>query len=396
MANPVVNVAFISDDNYVAHLAVTIISMLENIGRDHRSSERPSVDIYILDAGIAPRSRDLLLRSISGNASQCRLSWSITFSRVSVPESLNVSGGALRYLNRSIFAKLYLPELLPPQVQKIIFLDSDLLVLRDVLDLWFTDVRGAVLAATRDSLPSNVIRSMYPADVTWKPDWKVANTGVMILDIGQLRLKEAHKELIEIATRYSLPFLEQDAWNLYCRGDWFELDERWNVNMMAHVDASMNGQLRSREVLENAFVVHFCGKPKPWDCKLRLPWAEQYYERLASTAWDGSFPKNESPERIEAEKYLFTFKTLCRLTEPGTRGMKERQLLPTLHRALVDFAGTNAPDLARLRSVLPSPEFTTAIEMIEQRATVSRTVYEQFDPKVYLNEICHEISTHED
>ena len=48
-----------------------------------------------------------------------------------------------------IFAKLYLTELLPPQVERIIFLDSDLLVFRDLLDLWFTDTGGKILAAAR-------------------------------------------------------------------------------------------------------------------------------------------------------------------------------------------------------------------------------------------------------
>jgi lipopolysaccharide biosynthesis glycosyltransferase len=215
----------------------------------------------------------------------------------------------------------------------------------------------------------------------------------MILDIGQLRHRDAHKDLIEIATRYSLPFLEQDAWNLYCQGEWFELDSRWNVNLMAYTDSALSGDLWSREVLESPFVVHFCGKPKPWDCKLRLPWAEQYYELLASTRWKGRFPKNESAERIEAEKCVFGFKVRCRSTESSRRrGETERRFLPRLQRALVDSSGTITTDLRDLRSVLVSPEFTTALDFIEQRAKISRDVYDRFDPKVFLNEICRELS----
>jgi lipopolysaccharide biosynthesis glycosyltransferase len=393
MADEIVNVAFISDDNYVAHLTVSVVSMLEHIGCNHRSSEELCVNIHILDAGIAPKSRDLLLRSVSENACECRLSWSINFVPVSIPESLNMSGAALRYFNRSVFAKLYLIELLPPQIQKVIFLDSDILVLGDVLDLWFTDIRGKALAAAADSLPFD-FGLIYPAGVNWQQNWKIANAGVMILDIAQLRSKEAHKDLIDIATRYSLPFLDQDAWNIYCQGDWFELDGRWNVNVMAHTDSSMKGDQRSRELLDDPFVLHFCGKPKPWDCRLRPPWAEKYYQRLATTQWAGLFPKSGSPERIEAEKSVLSLKLWCRSVESSqSRGEKERQFLPSLHRALVNPAGAGITDLNGLQLLLATPEFTTALDIIEQRATTSSRIYEKFDLNVYLNEICQEIGS---
>jgi lipopolysaccharide biosynthesis glycosyltransferase len=392
MSDHVVNVAFISDDNYVAHLAVSIGSMLEQIGCNHRSSEESCVNIYILDAGIAPKSRELLLRSITENASQCRLSWSIIFIQVSVPESLNISGGALRYLNRAIFAKLYLVELLPPEIKKIIFLDSDLLVLRDVMDLWFTDIQGKVMAATSDNLPFD-IRLVYPPDVPWQQNWKIANTGVMILDIDQLRRREAHEDLIGIATKHSLPFLEQDVWNLYCQGDWFELDDRWNVNLMGRTDFSTGGDRRSREVLENPFIVHFCSKPKPWDCRLRLSWAEEYYQRLANTPWAGLFPKSGSPEKIEAEMCVFVLKVWCRSAESSRRrGEKERAFLPRLQRALMDSTGKDITNLADLRLTVPPAEFTAALDIIEQRIALRRKIYDKFDLKLYLQEICQEIS----
>jgi lipopolysaccharide biosynthesis glycosyltransferase len=390
MAAHVINIAFISDDNYVAHLTVTIISMLEHIGANHPSSERSTLNIYILDAGIAPASRDMLLRSVAGNAGQCRLSWSITFTPVSIAETLHVSGRALPYLNRSIFAKLYLTELLPPQVQKIIFLDSDLLVRRDVMDLWFTDIRGKVLAAAKDLITPEMIKLLYPDEVTWKLDWKVANTGVMVLDIRQLRDRQAHKELLDIATRHPLPFLEQDAWNLYCQGDWFELDRRWNVTMMTVMDAVGLGANPTGS-LDYPFIVHFCGKPKPWDCKLsaRLPWVDQYYKRLATTAWGGRFPKNESAERIEAEKCVFGLRIMSRHIESGQgRGENEKRFLPTLHRALVRSIGSITTDSTRPAA----PEFTDAFDLIHKRVAIGRNIYARFDSKVFLNELCQELA----
>jgi len=394
MATDTVNIAFISDDNYVAHLTVSIISMLENIGRNHPSSEQSTLDIYILDAGITPKSREMLLQSVAGNATQCRLRWSITFAEVSIPECLSVSGAVLRYFNRTVFAKLYVTELLPAHIHKVIFLDSDLLVRGDVMDLWFTDIRGKILAAAPDSLTADMISLLYPPDVLWKPDWKVANAGVMILDIGELRRRGAHKDLLDIATRHRLPLLDQDAYNLYCQGDWFELDGRWNVNMMNVIDyIGLAGD--SRQFLEVPFVVHFLGKPKPWDCKLsaRLPWVDQYYKRLASTPWKGLFPKNESAERIEAEKCVLSLKVLSRRIESKHgRTENERRFLPRLHRALARATAVIKIDSTRPWSALAAPEFTGAFDLIQRRAAIGRNIYQTFDTKVYLSETCEELA----
>ena len=208
-----------------------------------------------------------------------------------------------------------------------------------------------------DGLTPETIKLIYPADIDWKLDWQVANTGVMILDISQLRSREADKDLLDIATRHRLPFLEQDCWNLYCQGDWLELDGRWNLTMMTVMDyIGMGGD--PGKIPQSPFIVHFCGKPKPWDCKLsaHLPWIDQYYKRLATTQWGGLFPKNESAERIEAAKCILGLKMLSRQVESGQGPEEnERRFLPSLRRTLARSISTIRTDSPLPWSASTSP-----------------------------------------
>jgi glycosyltransferase-like protein LARGE len=100
------------------------------------------------------------------------------------------------YAGKYAFLKLILPELLPPSVDRILCLDTDLLVLSSLRPLWqqFQHFEDDVLAALVDNLsdwyiPNQLQEHPWPA-----PKPRGLNTGVMLLRLDRMRARGWRQE----------------------------------------------------------------------------------------------------------------------------------------------------------------------------------------------------------
>ena len=124
----VVPIACAVDHSYVLPLAVMLESLTQHL--------RPGLhaELYLIHAGLPQSS----LSSVSS-----------IIETHSIPLSgaqLSAAPRAPRF-PREASAPLLLPELLPPDVERILFLDADMLVLQDLANLWETPLDDHVLAA---------------------------------------------------------------------------------------------------------------------------------------------------------------------------------------------------------------------------------------------------------
>ena len=172
---------------------------------------------------------------------------------------------------------LLLPELLPASLEKILFLDADLLVLDDLTQLWEVSLGGRVLAAATDNaipLCGSPRGVKHTARLEIPENTPYFNAGVMLIHLDEWRRREVTKrafEYLRLAGR-GADFLHQEALNAVLWNDWLRLDPRWNVpgslagRCCQPAQANGNG---------SAAIVHFAGRFKPW----RAPVGGFYYSR---------------------------------------------------------------------------------------------------------------------
>ena len=149
------------------------------------------------------------------------------------------------------WARIQLGELLPPRVARCIWLDTDILVGRDLVELWDMPLQGNSIAmAINDKMPPEVVayvRSIGIDPTRWH------NAGVQLIDVDAWRRGSAMVELMRC--KRSLPpvlwFHDQDLLNKYFAGRILTLDPSWNRRDVAYLP---EGQL-----------LHFAGSPKPWE-----------------------------------------------------------------------------------------------------------------------------------
>jgi lipopolysaccharide biosynthesis glycosyltransferase len=184
----------------------------------------------------------------------------------------------------STMDRLLLPELLP-DIDRVVYLDTDMLVLGDVAELGSLDLRGRPIAA-RDSIVSEASewqRAGHRLDAEEALELRrsmarrhgfghrALNAGVLVMDLARMRRDGFTATVLGWVERFGLH--DQDAMLAYAGPDRLALDARWNA--MPVLD----------DVREPS-LIHWASFGKPWDENLTYAkehWAG-YAERLRDRA----------------------------------------------------------------------------------------------------------------
>ncbi|KAF5731503.1 hypothetical protein HS088_TW18G00181 [Tripterygium wilfordii] len=170
------------------------------------------------------------------------------------------------------YARIYLADIIPTHVKRVIYLDSDLVVIDDIEKLWEVNLEDKVLAAP-EYCHANFIE--YFTNIFWA-DRKLAeafngrnpcyfNTGVMIMNVEKWR-EGGYTEKVEIwmgvqkqKRIYHLgslpPFL------LVLAGNIKGVDHRWNQHGLG--GDNIEGKCRNLHPGPIS-LLHWSGKGKPW------------------------------------------------------------------------------------------------------------------------------------
>ena len=130
-------VVFAVNEFFVPYLSVAIESIIENVSKDRH------YDIIVLTRDITPASMLTLTRQAKGdNVGIGFLDVDAALGNRTLPQH--------GHFRPETYYRLLAPSLLP-NVEKAIYLDSDLVVCGDLAELYDVDVTGHLLAATRDA-----------------------------------------------------------------------------------------------------------------------------------------------------------------------------------------------------------------------------------------------------
>jgi len=257
------SIACAVNHSYLLPLAVMLSSLKHHL--------RPNLplELYLIHAGI-PQPDLAIISSIVET-------YSIALSK----EELSAAPHALGYPSEAA-APLLLAELLPPSLERVLFLDADILVLQDLARLWETPLDDHVLAAVPDfALPlCSSPRGVKGWQALGIPhDAPYFNCGVLLIHLQRYREREVNRRVRKYfeTTREPIDFLHQEALNAALWDDWKCLDSCWNLL------ASYAGRENDRTSCEGwrrPGIVHFAGRMKPWLAPIGGPFNAPYQEML--------------------------------------------------------------------------------------------------------------------
>lgn len=274
------------NNEYIRHCAVMLRSLRDFNPRD-------DLDVFIVHQRLDSDERAKLVGYLNGFLP------SVSFLQVDhallqgFPESPHVKLAA--------YYRLLFPDILPSKLDRIIYLDSDLLVNASLDPLWDIPLDGHLLAAASDR---NL--DMQRARLGLGADSAYFNSGVMALNLSDWRKQNIVSRGLEfaLANPEKLPNCDQDVLNHLFEGRCLLLHQRWNA--MSHLWGLDQQWLKDqggltqeeKEAHENPAVVHFAGAgfAKPWHYLCPHPWKDRYRSILETTPWAGT-PLEGAPAR---------------------------------------------------------------------------------------------------
>jgi lipopolysaccharide biosynthesis glycosyltransferase len=279
-------IAFVADDHYAMPLAAAISSVIANLGCNQRLS------VFIVDNGVSRTSKKKL--SLLGDSKRASIQW----LRLSEAHADILKGLPCGYVARSAYCKLLIPELAGPGYDRIVYLDSDVIVEGDISELWTLGIEKNYVLAVQD-LINPFVSSPFGLR-NWKQlgrriDDVLFNTGVVVLNAARWREENVTHRLLQYLQDHHqhVQLCDQDAMNAVFQGEWGRLDPRWNVlpYMSIAEKYSLLSRKKHEELLAQAFILHFCGPSKPWNVLCRHPLKGRFFHYLDATSWAGWRPR---------------------------------------------------------------------------------------------------------
>lgn len=167
-----------------------------------------------------------------------------------------------------------------PEEERIISLDSDLIVKRDLTGLWNTPLGGNIIAGAVDADFSGQFNSGngeyldYYKHFCRIPDpGSYIQAGVLVYNLPALRAAFSAGELFIATCSGAYKFDDQDVLNKYCAGRIMLLDMRWNVvhdNLASRVPyiislAPEEVRAQYAQARKEPWIIHYAGCEKPWN-----------------------------------------------------------------------------------------------------------------------------------
>ncbi len=193
--------------------------------------------------------------------------------------------------SRAVFRRLFLDDLLPAHFERIVSVDSDMLIPRPGLSrLADFDLAGRPLAAAYDMIflmdfKGDALARRFQAyrrSLGLEPDTPYFNAGLMAIDRAEWRARRlterVTRALCDTPKRY--PFNEQSALNATLAGDFAPLSPRYNF-MGDFLLLDLERRLEP-------IVLHFVNAPKPWELALwrgEARFAENYRDWFLNSPW---------------------------------------------------------------------------------------------------------------
>jgi lipopolysaccharide biosynthesis glycosyltransferase len=344
-----ISVVMAVDERYAAPLSVTVASLLENL----RSGV--GVDLHLMGPGLTPETRSELEGAWDDRV---RLHWVALDERKLA--SLRGHGHAS---SPAADFRLVIGSCLPGSVSKVIYLDADLLIRKDIVEIWEHDMHGTIVLAVQDSYIQRFPAYCLPAREPAEADRPYFNSGVMVIDLEAWRAAGIERDCLETASRlrHRTRWLDQDVLNVCLAGRWGSLPPIWNKQFFLELfpdwRCSPYEEKEFQEARRHPAIIHFCTRTKPWHpfCDHARRDVLAYRALWESVRGDGLGAGPSLPRRA-AELFAAPHRRLLDTLAAAMRAKRRRHAL----RAML-------PDMLKVAVLHPWTLATVPLSVVRER-----------------------------
>ena len=240
----IIPIFFAVDDKYVPFLAVTVQSLVNNA-----SSEYYYV-IKILYTNMSEESKEKINKYTRENVNieYVDLNYYI--------EKIKNKLYTRDYFSMTTYFRLFISNLYP-QYNKAIYLDCDIVLLKDIAELYNIDIGDNLLGAVPDDIiQKNEVFQEYVEKVVGVANYKTYfNAGMLVMNLDELRKFQFQEKFLYLLENIKFSVIQdQDYLNRICKGRVKLIDTGWNLMPTASDDMKE----------EDIKLIHYNYQYKPW------------------------------------------------------------------------------------------------------------------------------------
>lgn len=273
-------IVFSFNDEYCKYFAVTLQSIISN------SSKNDNYDIIIFSSYISENNKKLLYKMLPKNFN---LRFFDVLSYIQTYfNTLELK--IIKYWSIDVYFRLFIP-LLMNSFERVLYLDSDIIVDCNLNELFNIDFDGKEILAVKDTytqmvnFPENYERLDYiKNEMKMSNEKNYFNSGMIMFNTSLINTSEFRQKLIKSFEINNLHSPDQDILNMIFENKVHFLELKWNL-LMGHFIYNSNfmqlvkqkDKQEYQNALDNPKIIHFTSPRKPWNYQLALHF-EKYWE----------------------------------------------------------------------------------------------------------------------
>lgn len=264
MDNNIINIAYCTDSNYLEHVAVSIQSIIFN-----NLNEKLQFHVFLYNV-----SEEYIEKF--KNTSDLIFIYKIEQSDLEKYQH----EFSTKHISKSTFIRLMVPKLLSSKVDRLLYIDADVLCFANISPILDINIDNYICAAGDDSNSDkpNINLTRLKLDSSF-----YFNAGILYINIPNWINQNVEERTNEILFKNkSLKYADQDALNITLQNQVLLIDSRWNYLFTWMTDKQKETFFYNKQSLP--YFIHFTGPRKMW---------YKEHEGLAQTLYD--FYKHFTP-----------------------------------------------------------------------------------------------------
>lgn len=299
-------VVYASDDRFSEIMGVSIVSLFE------KNRDADTICLYILDTNISGENKSRI-EQICKNYKRPLPIW---IPAINIEKKLQmqilIDRGSL-----SQYARLFLSSLLPDGIDRVLYLDCDIIIHQSINELWNLNLNGNTIGALKDAFSR-----YYRANVDLQPKDIMFNSGVMLVDLTLWKMRDTENRLMQFiyAHKGKIQQGDQGALNAVLSHEVFCFEPRFNAvtiffdftykeMLIYRKPVDFYSEIEVEAARENPVLIHFTTSflsKRPWERGCHHRYTSVWYANKKLSPWkDSPVWESTGPKWRRISKKIF-------------------------------------------------------------------------------------------
>lgn len=273
------NIVACASDNYTMQCGVLFYSVCKNNTEEY-------INFYVItDILFTDKHKDEIRQTISEFPNKC-----VSFIEVNDQQIEKFLTFENNYYTRHVFYRLLMAELLPTDIEKVLYLDCDIIVRHNIEELWNINIDNFAVGCVHDSQEGKM---EHYNRLNYTYDKGYFNSGVLLVNLKYWRDNKVTKRLLDFIRMYPdrIKMPDQDVLNAVLQDEKKFISFTYNYQSglmfkrryMYHFEY-VKYEKELTAIQQNPVVLHLSGA-RPWIEGCDHPYKEEFFKYRNQTLW---------------------------------------------------------------------------------------------------------------